>query len=259
MWGEVSTCVGDGKDFGAQDILCLAETWWSEDRAKDFRVFEETHKHYHVCRRAGEHGGLSVFLPKTLRHKVLHKGLNPEMVVISLGEEDALLCFVYVPPQGSVALTGDPFASIVTTLAELGSHDVKFLVGDMNARVGAYDGIPMVVDVRSPWLGAVQAISGLPPRMSEDVVATQHLNTWGERLKDLCNVLELCILNGRTRGDPTGKFTFCSPSGRSVVDMVLGSAGAWALNPDLMVQDNVFSHHSSLVLKFGIRLGGTRG
>ena len=62
----------------------------------------------------------------------------------------------------------------------------------------------------------------VPQRSNCDKASTT--GTWGEELLELCRSTELLIVNGRTPGDPTGRFTFTSPQGQSVVDYFLVSA-----------------------------------
>lgn len=246
--------MGNGIQFAECDVFCLAETWWSDSDAANFGRFEDTHEHYYVCRGDNEHGGLSVFVSKSIAHRVLFKGLDPETILVSLGREDALLCFAYIPPNGSVALSGDPFQALVARLTETRRHSVVFVVGDLNARVGNYDGVPLTVEVSAPWLGARPAIEGLPVRHTEDIVVEHNVNSWGRKLVDACNDLGLCILNGRTPGDPTGAFTFRNSRGNSVIDMALCSAAAWALRPDVRLEHTAHTQHSLLTLSFKCRV-----
>ena len=56
-------------------------------------------------------------------------------------------------------------------------------------------------------------------RNNEDV----SLNSYGEQLIQLCIASKLRVLNGRTRGDLQGRFTYLGYQGCSTVDLDLAS------------------------------------
>lgn len=60
-------------------------------------------------------------------------------------------------------------------------------------------------------------------RLSQD----KKNNASGNKLIDLCTTNRLNILNGRTLGDLTGKFTCFKRNGNSVVDYVLCPENLW--------------------------------
>ena len=73
------------------------------------------------------------------------------------------------------------------------------------------------MSLEEAYLGA-----DVPRRSNCDKAPTS--GTWGEELLELCRSTELLIVNGRTPGDHTGRYTFTSPQGQSVVDNFLVSA-----------------------------------
>ena len=97
--------------------------------------------------------------------------------------------------------------------------------GDMNARTAEQDDYTRLADLQDfvdvPEEGAYLG-ADVPQRSNCDKASTT--GTWGEELLELCRSTELLIVNGRTPGDPTGRFTFTSPQGQSVVDYFLVSA-----------------------------------
>ena len=78
------------------------------------------------------------------------------------------------------------------------------------------------------------------------------LNSCGEQLIQLCIVSKLRILNGRTRGDLEGHFTYLGYQGCSTVDLVLASENIFQTNliQCLSVQTfTIFSDHRPILLR----------
>ena len=97
--------------------------------------------------------------------------------------------------------------------------------GDMNARTAEQDDYARLADLQDfvdvPEEGAYLG-ADVPRRSNCDKAPTS--GTWGEELLDLCRSTELLIVNGRTPGDHTRRYTFTSPQRQSVVDYFLVSA-----------------------------------
>ena len=85
-------------------------------------------------------------------------------------------------------------------------------------------------------------------RNNEDV----SLNSYGEQLIQLCIPSKLRVLNGRTRGDLQGHFTYLGYQGCSTVDLVLASENIFQTN---LIQYHpvktftTFSYHRSILLQ----------
>ena len=85
-------------------------------------------------------------------------------------------------------------------------------------------------------------------RNNEDV----SLNSYGEQLIQLCIASKLRVLNGRTRGDLQGHFTYLGYQSCSTVDLVLASENIFQTNliQYLSVQTfTTFSDHRPILLK----------
>ena len=85
-------------------------------------------------------------------------------------------------------------------------------------------------------------------RNNEDV----SLNSYGEQLIQLCIASKLRVLNGRTRGDLEGHFTYLGYQGCCPVDLVLDSENIFQINliQHLSVQTfTTFSDHRRILLK----------
>ena len=74
------------------------------------------------------------------------------------------------------------------------------------------------------------------------------VNDHGKQLLDLCKTCDLRILNGRSKGDTLGKFTFHSINGISTVDYIIVSHDLFTSVQGFAVkQPNIFSDHSQIV------------
>ncbi|VDI52740.1 Hypothetical predicted protein [Mytilus galloprovincialis] len=126
-----------------------------------------------------------------------------------------------------------------------------FVCGDFNSRTGLIndilpsDNLDRYIDVM--WHDEVPNI---PTRCSLDTIA----NRFGKLLIQLCYNTGLTICNGRLGNDRDGKFTFCSPNGRSLIDYMLASPNDYDKISNFGILNiNEFSDHSPLVFEVGIK------
>ena len=93
---------------------------------------------------------------------------------------------------------------------------------------------------------AVQSlIFSIPTRSSLDLV----VNGTGRALLSFSREASLVILNGRSRGDARGDFTFNNKLGSSVIDYALVSNMLFNRDAvDMRVENTLASEHSLLVL-----------
>ena len=248
--------MGPFDGIGNMDILCLAETNWSPSQAAQFTALADTHVHLFACRDGEhQHGGLSLFVPINIPHKVLYADVNPELIVISIGNQDLLLCATYIAPLQSPALSRDPYPHVSSVISSFPTHAHTLLVGDLNARIGVAQGIPYHLQhEHTTWPTLVPVDPSLPQRTSMDSI----VNGYGPRLLNLLNDLELCVLNGRTTGDLDGLPTYSGPQGRSVLDWALGSFSFLRLAPKLVVlRECPFSDHCPIHVSAVVPLSGS--
>ncbi|CAC5376106.1 unnamed protein product [Mytilus coruscus] len=126
-----------------------------------------------------------------------------------------------------------------------------FVCGDFNSRTRLIndilpsDNLDRYIDVM--WHDEVPNI---PTRCSLDTIA----NRFGKLLIQLCYNTGLTICNGRLGNDRDGKFTFCSPNGRSLIDYMLASPNDYDKISNFGILNiNEFSDHSPLVFEVGIK------
>lgn len=126
-------------------------------------------------------------------------------------------------------------------------EDASFILcGDLNARTA--NNIPSYFDF-SP-LGFDAVANNLGPdgitdhdlpfqRCSQDI----HKNVYGQYLLGLCSTFELYILNGTGGGDTTGRYTYISSVGSSVIDYFIFSRSLCFLPCEMHVQERIDSKH----------------
>ena len=96
-----------------------------------------------------------------------------------------------------------------------------------------------------------------PPNLTKRQNFDNIVNDHGKQLLDLCKTCDLRILNGRSKGDTLGKFTFHSINGISTVDYIIVSHDLFTSVQGFAVkQPNIFSDHSQIVcwIKTGTNL-----
>ena len=99
--------------------------------------------------------------------------------------------------------------------------------GDFNSRIGTKT--DYVIDDRKD-------LHFLPEGYELDTFTTHRnnkdvsLTSYGDQLIQLCIASKLRVLNGRTRGDLQGHFTYLGYQGYSTVDLVLASENIFQTN-----------------------------
>ena len=155
-------------------------------------------------------------------------------------DRDVLLFCVYVPPATSPYYARRDDSSGIDMLQKcimetLGDHGdcAIILNGDFNARTGNLNlcNGDDIFDCRADMFDTA--------RHSADSV----LNEYGKSLLALCAGLELYILNGVSDPNASGKFTFVSTVGNSVIDYYIVSEELLSLNVYMAVVESVISPH----------------
>ncbi len=114
------------------------------------------------------------------------------------------------------------------------------ICGDLNARTGReIDYVNIVDNNHISNDTTFHSSLVITPRNSYDSL----VNTNGKQVLKLCKGLGLYIINGRTRGDSLGRFTYCSRLGASVVDYSITDIdpnfiNAFIVRPQLPISDH---------------------
>ena len=142
-------------------------------------------------------------------------------------DKDVLFLCSYIPPENSPFYASDanPFDNGLEILEDvllktyLEKDNVYILIaGDLNSRTK--DLVPDLLAHESSF----------PFSLHEDRRNDVHrcsqdktLNSYGKKLLDLCSSFGLCMLNGISKGDEEGSFTYITDCGCSVNDYILVS------------------------------------
>ena len=167
-------------------------------------------------------------------------------------KSNTYIACVYNSPKNSTYTKEDEcnvLQLIEEQLAKFSKSDQIIIGEDFNSRIGTTANL--IVDDRKDlyFLPEGYELNNFTThRNNEDV----SLNNYGEQLIRLCIVSKLRVLNGRTRGDLQGHFTYLGYQGYSTVDLVLASENIFQTNliQYLSVQTfTTFSDHRPILLK----------
>ena len=171
---------------------------------------------------------------------------------------DVFLIVPYLPPASSpfynvtnynhgFELLDDFFSYIYSKFTNLSI----ILCGDLNSRIGNIQPITDC-DYNSRFLDCVyddilfcnDYEYEKYNRFSEDT----KTNTYGKYLYELCNNYSLYILNGINNCNESGRFTFISPNGNSLVDYFLISSNLTSNEVKMHVLNDIISWHMPITL-----------
>ncbi|XP_059217473.1 uncharacterized protein LOC131994683 [Stomoxys calcitrans] len=144
----------------------------------------------------------------------------------------------------SVNWTND-FTAVKRIIEEDPCKDV-IMIGDMNIRIGSSQ-----QEIVSLFRESFSA--GMKIRKSMD----KEINSKGRTYLEFCNDNNLVILNGQTKGDEDGNFTFVSTVGESVNDICAMSSSLLQYVDNFAVEENIWSDHLPISLKMKFNINGT--
>uniref|UniRef100_A0A146LXR6 Putative RNA-directed DNA polymerase from transposon BS n=1 Tax=Lygus hesperus TaxID=30085 RepID=A0A146LXR6_LYGHE len=198
--------------FSDKDIICLSETHLlcpPISRPSCLEGFEIIHSF--ACRkslRGRGSGGLAVcFKGSSFSSEVIHVNDKWIFLKLSSGAGDMIIGNIYLK-SGISPLILEELGNILEVVASVECYPSLILGGDWNVRVGNLNSV-----------SGEELPSHLEPgRLSLDPV----VSSGARDMVDLLESYGLMLLNGRTRSDSPGGFTFCSSNGRSTIDLVWG-------------------------------------
>jgi len=195
-------------------VYGFAETHFEDSDASAYSFPLPGYTHYWLCREPPRKGGgISVFVHDSIKHVLVSKLFQPEVILLSLGNLELLLAFVYNPPE-NLRVAGPStrhdsaqasvwFQNVRDLVIQSTPHSYTCLVGDFNARVGTWqmqsDPHPLQPDLPFGFQ--------FPPRSSCDLIQ----NSFGPPLISMLSSLGLGLLNGCVSGDLSGAFTRFPP------------------------------------------------
>ena len=221
------------------DIIGISESWHTNNECltkikqnfpNNYLYFENARKDRHKKSKRNS-GGIVLFYKESLRKIVKPQKKAKNMLWIKLDKEglniekDLYIGTVYNSPISSSYTKKqnlDFFTDLQTKIASLTNNDYLIIGGDFNARTAK---IPDYIDenhneiefLNLPNTYCIDNFKKI--RNNQD----EHTNSYGAQLIDFCTSTNIKILNGRTLGDFTGKYTYIGYNGLSVVDYALAS------------------------------------
>jgi len=142
---------------------------------------------------------------------------------------DIFVCVVYISPANSTfsaKLDYCPFEALELDIENFSKLGNIIVGGDLNARTSnrndfiSHDSHPDILERHVPLPSFYDYNDeSLPMRINQDAM----VNSYGNKLLNLCQSHNLTILNGRKAGDSLGYFTCYKHNGSSVIDYILTS------------------------------------
>lgn len=233
------------------DIIGVAETKTSEDDLITFPGYSFFPKHrIHCVRRSG---GLGIFIKDNIVPFVDIIELDSDfLTAIKISktlvsrEEDIIIAFVYLPPEGSNYSNNESLLEIeMVLLPYIDSYRYFYLMGDLNARTGTcneylefdIDRVSIeqygIDDDVIAYMNNVQELQnhGIAcVRKSQDIIR----NNYGNKLLQICRNNNLYICNGRLNGDFAGART-CTKG--SVIDYLITNIDGLLLVNNFVVHE----------------------
>ena len=235
-------------------FICLCETFLEYfDHTRHFPSFDcHVSPARKLSSRGRRSGGVICLISKSYNQYFDLIPINIENTLVfkakkelfGMGRDVMMFCS-YVPPQGSpyyllteetsgILMLEECMINVLQTYSEC---DV-IICGDLNARTGM-----MNTGHAAEWYEARNDVFA-ENRSSEDC----KINEFGLSLMSILIAFDLIILNGNIRGDKTGKFTYISSTGNSVVDYCIISQNLLPCCQSLEVHDCILSPHMYLAL-----------
>jgi len=225
------------KFIGEMDYICLIETWVEEKGWERIRKRLPT-THSWDCsfairekKRGRARGGFIIGVSKEWGKEQLKvKWLEDEgMLVTKIKNKEDKRSFIIV---GIYATRNwDITRNTIEKIAEENKEEYIIIGGDFNARIGTEGG-----NDEEGW-GVV--------RKSKDKV----VNNRGKEFIDLVGEIGGNIMNGTTKGDKDGEFTYVGERGSSVIDFVVISEYCREIVNDFKIVGRSDSDHMPLILE----------
>ncbi|XP_039311154.1 uncharacterized protein LOC120359015 [Solenopsis invicta] len=231
------------KFIGRMDYICLIETWveekgWEKIRKKlpgthrwgcSFAIREK--------KKGRARGGFIIGVSKDWGEEQLK--INSEemegLIVTKVKNSDDKLKFIII----GIYATRNwlDLRNKIESITEENKEEYIIIGGDFNARIGEEGG-----NDEEGW--------GVTRRSKDKVV-----NNRGRDFLDLVGEIGGNIINGTTKGDKLGEYTYVGERGSSVIDYVVVSENCRDIVNDLVIVGRPDSDHMPLVLEMKNNIG----
>ncbi len=246
-------------------VICLTETWANDSTitalgTKGYSLFHSNRQFKHKNAKK-DSGGVAVLIRKELiPHIKIHRSLSDDMLWVHLSKKtlnipfDFIIGAIYLPPENSSYVNSnliDSFSILEREIVKYKNEGKILLCGDFNSRVGnIQDSIQH--DSNDPFMP-------LPINYIPDICVAKRnnldslTNSYGRSLIDLLIGNDLCIINGRIRGDHLGNITCVKTKGVSTVDFNIIEKDIFHIVNSLIVLPlTIYSDHKPLSLELAI-------
>ena len=232
--------------FRKFDVFICAETW--AEVSGDFlsgykKIYEIPAKKN--SKKGRSSGGVTLFAKEELSKevKILKDSLCDNTIVFEIYN---IACIAtYRTPDSSVYHNSEYFRKLVETIEMIQEKETTssiLCIGDINARCGnRCDGFESSKEGR--WWDLQEEEP--EARGSKD----KETNNAGFELINICKETGLRILNGRTKSDRLGEYTFMGKQGNSVIDYALIDIMSYYKIEDLKIGKDIGSNHFPIELK----------
>ena len=244
----------DNPDFLSRinkfDFVVLTETWSHQTvHAPAFKCFTSTtndSNSMRITRSGRSSGGVMIFVKNNIASNVSPQKSSKNLLWCQFDkrltglENHIFSCGAYILPINSKYFSPEIFEELGNEIADFRSKGTVLLSGDFNSRTGKYeDYIPN--DSDSLYHHSMENIFIPEQRNNHDNVVNAH----GKNLLQICKNFDLCILNGRIRGDFFGNITYHGRLGVSTVDYFISDQSLFQYVDHLIVKSpTYFSDHS---------------
>lgn len=215
------------------EVICLCETWLINTEPSLPSFLNKYHSFHQSAikdkSRGRASGGLSVLSKHNINileqsNMWLFLKLKTNCGVYIIGN-------IYFKPQLDDTVCCQLLQECILELLDLYSHLPFIIFGDFNARVG------QINDVDDYMLEYFYMTTR---RESLDDICSRR----GKILNDLMQNAGLVLLNGRTKGDIPGQYTFLNSNGKSTIDLVWANFVAINLVEELRIVPVSISDHA---------------
>ena len=210
--GGYKNFLENSEDFARWDVMCLCETWrtedvavpcsgsWSQHRAVSSSAIREK-------TRGRASGGLSVLIHPNINFTLLEK--NKFWIIVKLQGlgKNLILGNFYFKPNLVLEDIYEQLENSLSSIILREQEDTFIIGGDFNSRVGGLN-----VSIPDP-----------DSRGNLKNIRNYLDTTVDKRGREMCELFEglgFVLLNGRTNSDGFGGYTFVNNNGTSTVDLV---------------------------------------
>ena len=250
--------------ISSHDIVCLTECWLSTKPNINLKGFSHIFKARKKARFARRNsGGTCILFKSELKKGVseilwddFEDGLSIKLLkeFFSLANDICIIVPYMRPAQSSrnmIDAEENCFDKLYQQIAKCKNKFDIMMISDFNARVGLLQDVNNdsdLIDVNHDVLNADSLVSHDDLIINDMSIVRCNkdsiVNSYGRQLIQLCKSADLVILNGRSPGDRTGKFTYIEKKGKSVIDLaVVSKELLYLVNCFTVDEPNVHSDH----------------